>query len=200
MKMQKHKEIFTRIENTLRKESSLSKELFDSRFGGFKNVDYKGMTDNDIFWVLVYVTFYSGMRASTVSQKLPTIEKYLYDFRKVKDYSQKEISSILNDPDTIHHKRKINACIDNAKEFYNLLDRYGSFQKYLEFFGLLTNEANIDRLKADLRSRFHYLGERTANHFLTDLGLNVLKPDRVVCRIFKRLRLIDNKDNIGSSH
>lgn len=197
--MEKYNEIFNQIENTLRKNSNLSKEQFDSRFGEFKNLSYKNMQDKDIFWVLVYVTFYSGMRASTVSEKLPAIKKYLYDFRKVKDYSEKEINQILNDPNVIHYKRKIEACINNAKAFDKLLNTYGSFGKYLESFGQLSNEETIERLRADLRSRFQYLGERTVNHFLTDLGLNVLKPDRVICRIFSRLGFIDDANNIAQA-
>jgi len=63
-------------------------------------------------------------------------------------------------------------------------------------FDPLSNEDTIERLRADLRSRFRYLGERTVNHFLTDLGLNVLKPDRVICRIFSRLGFIDDANNI----
>ena len=50
-----------------------------------------------------------------------------------------------------------------------------------------------------MRRRFQYLGERTVNHFLTDLGLNVLKPDRVICRIFSRLGLINDKNNIAQA-
>lgn len=196
MKIKKYKEIFTRIENTLRKNSSLSEKEFDSRFGKFKNRSYKNMDDKDIFWILVYVIFYSGMRASTVSKRLPGIKKYLYDFRKVKDYSEKEINQILKDPETIHHKRKIEACINNAKEFSKLLSIHGSFRKYLESFGPLSEEETIERLRADLRRRFKYLGKRTVNHFLTDLGLNVLKPDRVICRIFSRLGFIDDASNI----
>jgi len=119
--MQKYREIFNQIENTLRKNSGLSKERFNSRFGEFKNLSYKNIEDKDVFWILVYVTFYSGMRASTVSQKLPAIKKYLYDFKKVKNYSEREINQIVNDPNVIHYKRKIEACINNAKEFDKLL-------------------------------------------------------------------------------
>lgn len=201
--MEKYKEIFTRIEKTLR---NLFNEQFDSRFEEFKNLHYKNMQDKDIFWVLVYVTFYSGMRASTVSEKLSTIKKYLYDFKKVKDYSEKEINQILNDPDMIHNRRKIEACIKNAKEFDKLLNTYGSFDKYLESFGEIyktecdsldfREEGSMKRLQADLKSRFQYLGERTVYHFLSDLGLNVLKPDRVICRIFSRLGFIDDAKNI----
>lgn len=197
--MEKYKEIFNQIEKTLRKNSKLSKEQFESHFGKFKNLSYKNMQDKNIFWVLVYVTFYSGMRASTVTEKLPTIKKYLYDFKKVKDYSEKEINKILKDPNVIHHKGKIVACINNAKAFYKLLNEYGSFYKYLESFGQFSKEETIDKLRANLRRRFQYLGERTVNHFLTDLGLNTLKPDRVICRIFSRLGFIDDVNNLSQA-
>jgi DNA-3-methyladenine glycosylase I len=190
-----YREIFKQMIETIRNQS-ISEQLFDSHFDWFKNLSYKTMSDNDIFWVLVYVAFFSGMRASTVSKKLPAIKTYLYDFKKVRDYTEKEIDQILNDPKTIHHKTKIKACIDNAKEFYDILNEYGSFSKYIDSFGSPINEANIKPLIVDLKVRFRYLGERTVYHFLTDLGFNVLKPDRVVCRIFERLSLIDRRDNI----
>lgn len=194
--MQKYRDIFIQIEDTLRKESILSKELFDSRFGEFKNRSYKNMSDDDVFWTMISVTFYSGMSARIVSKRLPTIKKWLGDYRKVKEYSQIEMSQVLRDPSTIHHKRKIEACIENAEEFYRIVSRYGSFAKYIESFDELTDEKTIDDLRKDLRGRFRYLGKRTVNHFLTDLGFNVLKPDRVICRIFSRLGLIGDANDI----
>lgn len=197
--MNRYREIFSKIENTLRAQSKLTKELFDSRFGEYKSLNYKDMSEDDIFQTIVEVVFYSGMRASIVSQRLPALEQHLNDFRKVKNYTKEDIDRILADPNTIHHIRKIHACIHNANEFDKLLKKYGSFPKYLESFNPLQDEANIDKLRSDLRSRFQYLGERTVNHFLTDLGLNVLKPDRVICRIFARLGFIDNETDIAQA-
>lgn len=189
-------EIFYKIEETLRNQSTLMREEFDRRFGKFSDVDYRVKTDHDIFWILVYIPFYSGMRSSTVTQRLPTIKKYLCDFNKVKDYSQAEVDQMLRDPNMIRHRRKIEACIANAREFDALLNQYGSFSKYLESFGSLTEEAAIKELRADLMGRFRYLGKITAYHFLTELGIDVIKPDRVICRIFERLGLIDARKKI----
>ena len=75
MRIQNYKELFVQIENTLRKESSLSLELFNLHFGKFKNLNYKNLLDEDIFWIIVYVTIYSGMRSSIVSQKLAFIKR-----------------------------------------------------------------------------------------------------------------------------
>lgn len=191
-----YKEIFNKVLNTLRTQSKLTSSDFDSRLGDFLNLDYKRMTDSDIYWKLVCVMFYSGMRACTVTQKLPAIKNHLYDFRKVKYYSVQDLDRFLSDPQTIHYPQKFAACVANAKEFDNLLKKYSSFSKYLESFGDLQNQVSIDNLRLDLRKKFKYLGERTVNHFLMDLGVGVLKPDRVVCRIFKRLKFIDNEDEI----
>lgn len=192
-KMKDYRKIFNQIENTLRK---LLEDEFDSRFEKFKELDYRNMQDEDIFWILVYVVFYSGMNASIVSKKLPAIKKYLYDFKKVKDYTEHVINQILKDPYVIHNRRKIEACVNNAKAFDEILKTYGSFARYLESFGPLSQDETIEKLKSDLISRFKYLGKRTVYHFLMDLGLNVLKPDRVICRIFSRLGFIDNEKNI----
>jgi DNA-3-methyladenine glycosylase I len=192
-------EVFYQIEETLRNQSTLMREEFDRRFGKFSDGGYRVKTDHDIFRVLVYIPFYSGMRSSTVTQKLPTIKKYLYDFNKVKDYSEAEVDQMLRDPNMIRHRRKIEACIANAREFDALLKQHGSFSKYLESFGCLTEEATIKKLRADLTDRFRYLGEITSYHFLTELGLDVIKPDRVICRVFERLGLIDDRKNIDQA-
>jgi DNA-3-methyladenine glycosylase I len=194
--MKRYKDIFSKVENSLRKHSNLSETGLDSHFGKFKKFGYKNLTDEDIYWTMVYVAFYSGMKATTVTDRLPAIRRHLYDFRKVRSYSKEDVKKIMADPGTIHHKRKIEACIANAKEFDQVLNEHGAFAKYIESFGPIDGEATIDRLRVDLRGKFQYLGERTVNHFLTDLGLNVLKPDRVICRIFTRLGLIRDEKSL----
>jgi DNA-3-methyladenine glycosylase I len=41
-------------------------------------------------------------------------------------------------------------------------------------------------------NRFGYLSKITSLHFLTDIGMPVLKPDRVIRRIFHRLGLLED--------
>lgn len=55
---------------------------------------------------------------------------------------------------------------------------------------------NLILLKEDLEVRFDGLGGITAYHVLTDIGLNVLKPDRVICRLFQRLGLIKGDEDV----
>jgi hypothetical protein len=66
-----YKELFNRMEATLKKESSLSKEEFNSIFGKYKDYHYNKDSDEGLYWKLVQVIFYSGMKAAIVSSKLP---------------------------------------------------------------------------------------------------------------------------------
>ncbi len=189
------KDLFWKLESTLRKQSSLSNEDFDRYFGRFKNFNYKYDTDEELYWKMVQVIFYTGMTAATVTQRLPTIKKYFYNYKQVKEYGESNIKQIINDKDVICNERKIRACIKNAKMFDEIVKNYGSFKIYIESFGDLDKEETLKALKRDLM-KFKFLKERTAYHFMLDMGLNVWKPDRVICRILYRLGLIDDKNDI----
>ena len=188
--------IFQKIEETLFKQSRFSREDLNSSFDRFRNMDYRRMSDDEIFWNMVKVIFYSGMKATTVSDKLPKISYYLSDYRKVKEYTEEDLVRISQDPTIIRNRRKILAISKNAEKFNFLVEKYCSFRKYLESFGPLNEDRTLNLLSYDLRSNFGYLGPRTVYHFMTDLGLNVLKPDRVICRIMYRLGMIRNEEDI----
>lgn len=191
-----YKDIFYKLEMTLKKESSLSEDEFEEHWGKFKNYHYKNDNDNDIFWRLIQVIFFSGFKAATVTAKLPEIKKYFYDYNIVKHYSEEQIERIIDDKgnEIICNMRKMLACVENAKIFNGIVLQYGSFANYLESFGDLSEEVTLDTLREDLR-KFSYLGKITSYHFMLDLGLNVWKPDRVILRILKRLSLIDDTEN-----
>jgi DNA-3-methyladenine glycosylase I len=129
--MKQYSQIFSKVETALRSYTNLSKVDFDSEFGWAKHLTYKKLTDKNIYWKLVCVAFYSGMRASTVTNKLPSIKKHLHDFKKVSKFSKKEIRNFLTDPGTIHHIQKIEACVANAKELSSILAKFGTFTNYL---------------------------------------------------------------------
>ena len=190
-----YKDLFHKMEATLKRESSLSEEEFKKHWGRFKKYHYKNDSDEEIYWKLVGVIFYSGMTAATVTSKLPSIKKYLYDYKIVKDYSEKQLEQMSSDDSIIRNKLKIKACRKNATIFDNIISNHGSFSNYIESFGDLDKESTLETLKNDLR-QFDFLGPKTAYHLMLDLGLKVWKPDRVICRILERLGLIDDiEDN-----
>lgn len=103
---------------------------------------------------------------------------------------------INNDSEIIHNKRKITACVRNAITFNNIINEFASFANYLESFGNLNNRDVLGNLRNDLITKFDFLGNITAYHLMLDLGLKVWKPDRVICRILKRLGLLKNPNDI----
>ena len=188
--------LFETLEASLAASSSWKRESFFSTINWTKNkVDYHELTDDQIFEYLVIVVFYSGVRADMVSGRIGRIKELLRDYRRVMVFTQSELDSFLADPRTIHHEKKLRACVANAKMLATIVEQYGSFAAYADTFG----ERRLLQLRDDLRRRFKYLGDRTVYHFMMELGLPVLKPDRVVCRIFDRLGLIDDPGRIDQA-
>lgn len=195
--MKDYKAIFESIETSLITEGSkkLSTEKIRENLDWFKHLEGKKFSDNDYYQILVNVIFYSGFRAATVSAKMPVIRAYFSDYLTVIEYTEDKFNQILSDIKMIRNSAKIKACIKNAYVFRDLIRKYGSIQSYIDTFSPYTSFENAMRLKDEVESRFCRLGKITVYHFLTDIGLPVLKPDRVICRIFERLDLIESKEN-----
>jgi len=193
--MKDYKAIFNTVEATLVSEGSrhLPIEEIRANLNVFKEIEGKTFSDNDYYRILVDVIFYSGFRAETVSAKLGLIHQYFPNYESVAVYENDKTQEILSNPKMIKNKRKIQACIDNARTFKAIISEYGSFQKYVAFFHTDESFENLMLLKEELEYRFVGLGKVTVYHFLTDIGMPVLKPDRVICRIFQRLGLIESE-------
>lgn len=159
-----------------------------------KQVGKEFKEDNDYYWKIVCVTFFSGSRATMVEGKLPHIKKYFGDYKKAKNYSSKDVNKIMSDGSVIRWKQKIEACIENAKLFDKVVTKHGSFKRYLDSFGApdKISEVNLDRLRNELK-QFEFIGDITVDHFLTDLGYPVLKKDRHIGRVMHRIGLIMNE-------
>ncbi len=187
--------IFDKVETTLIRVGSqnVPEETIRRNLDVFKEIATKRFTDADYFGTLISVIFYSGFKADIVNKKMGAIRKHFSDYRTVADYGRDKVNEIASDPQMIRHKGKIQASVDNARAFKAVVDQYGSFQKYVDSFSPKVSFENLKRLRQDLKRRFRYLGKITTYHFLTDIGMPVLKPDRVIRRIFYRLGLIESE-------
>lgn len=192
--MQAYREIFNAAEKTLREQSKLSSEDFAKVFGEFKEYESRTLSDREYFDILVQIIFYAGMRADTVTKKLPTIRKHFPDPMVVASYGDRQVREMMNDRDMIKHKPKIMACVHNASVFMDIINRYGSFKKYVDSFVPKGPVENLNLLKEEIQRKFNGLGPINVYHFLTDIGLPVLKPDRVIMRVFSRIGLIKSDD------
>ena len=194
-----YKQIFEKIENSLLLNYGLSKSEFDNEFFSFKSLNYSIKSDAYYFDILKFIPFYAGFKTETVLKKVDVINKYFPDYKIVSNYSSEEVDKMMNDPEMIKNLNKINSIIKNAKAFVNLINEYGSIHNYIESFKPNNAIDNLFLLKHSLQNTFSYLGEITVFHFMTEIGLNVLKPDRVIQRIFERLGLIVDRGQILES-
>lgn len=186
-------EVFANVEKSLLAYGAKQRprEEIQNALDRFKTFGERELTDELCFSTLVDVTFYSGMRAATVMSKLPVIHEHFADFRKVAHFGPDDIDRIVGDDKMLRNRRKIEACVQNAKVMREIVEQHGSFSTYLAGFDPKGPFENLLLLKEELEARFAYLGGITVYHFMTDLGLPVLKPDRVIARLFRRLGLVE---------
>jgi DNA-3-methyladenine glycosylase I len=190
--------IFESVELSLIAEGSktLQSEKIRENLEPHKHFEDKKFTDNEYYRILIDVIFYSGFRAATVTAKLSNIHEYFPDYELVASYSNDKVRDILVDEKMIRNRAKINACVRNAQVFKDIIQEHSSFQNYIDLYSPTTSFENLLLLKEELEYRFLGLGRITTYHFLTDIGSPVIKPDRVICRIFQRLGLIDNEGQL----
>jgi DNA-3-methyladenine glycosylase I len=188
-----YREVFQQVEKSLIQYGSRRLPMAKIRAGldVYKTFAGRELTDDLCFSILLYAVFYSGFRAATVTARKDTINRWFPDLRTVADYGDENVAAIMADPRMIRNRRKITACIENAKTMKRLIAEHGSFRRYIASFEPADSFENLLLLKEDLEARFQYLGGVTVYHFLTDIGMPVLKPDRVISRIFNRLGLIE---------
>jgi DNA-3-methyladenine glycosylase I len=191
--MKDYKAIFDAVEATVLEIGSkkVPREQILKELEYFKHLEGRTFTDDEYYTMLVHIVFYAGFKAQTVTDKIGVINQHLPSYKTVADYGAREMELILNDELMIRNRGKVQGCIANAKEFKKIIHKHGSFQKYIDSFAANKSDANLFRLKEALERRFAWLSVTTSLHFLTDIGMAVLKPDRVIRRIFNRLGLAE---------
>lgn len=196
---EKLSDIFQRVYDTLCTHSDYTENEFKEKFEAFKRYENKAMSDNEYYQLLVDIIFYSGFRAATVEKYLERIHTHFPNYQIVSNYTLDEIEIVKNDSQMIRNRAKIDACVKNAKKVAEIVKKYGSVKDYIESFNPDLNDEALKQFKKNLEKNFSFIGGITSYHFMTDIGLNVLKPDRVILRIFKRLGLIeDDNDLLGA--
>lgn len=169
--MKDYKGIFDAIEETVLAVGSqkVPREQIRAELEPWKSIEGKRFTDDECHRKLVHIVFYSGFRAQTVSDKIAVIDRHFSDYRRVLRYGQREVQAILSDPDMIANRLKVEACVANAQQFGRIVEKHGSFQKYLDSLPIGDSDAAILALRNRFRKLFKFLGPRTAFHFMMDI-------------------------------
>jgi DNA-3-methyladenine glycosylase I len=193
-----YRDVFLAVEQRLIKAGSQHKSADEIQryLDKFKRFEGREISDDQYFSIVVFVAFYSGFKAATVTSKRHIIQRHFPGWKVVSSFTNENINQILADPEMIAHEGKIRACVKNAKTFNDLIAEHGSIKNYIASYSPTDSFENLLLLKEALEATFAYLGGITVYHFMTDIGLPVLKPDRVMCRIFERLGLLENQNQL----
>jgi len=128
--------------------------------------------DDAYFENLSRVIFQAGLNWQVVDGKWSAIKEAFCGFsiKKAAALTDQEVAEMLENPDLIRHKGKIQAVIQNAKNFLLIQKTYGSFPNYL---ASLDKSGNYAAVIADLTSKFRWVGDSTAATFLYSVNENI---------------------------
>ena len=182
---QRLKQIFTSIYSKVR--SIQNNNYFDKAVEREASKTYIGASDNFFFQQLCDVIFQSGVRGAVWLKYEPEIRKEFvnYNVRKVARYTKKDIERMLHNAKMFKNRRKIEACVFNAKQIVKISKEYNGFSHFLECH-------EIGDLIEKLKGNFKFLGYTNAYAWLRYVGVGCLKPDVNVVRVLFRLGLINN--------
>ena len=88
--------------------------------------------DATLFEFLILETFQAGLSWITILRKRENFRKAFdnFDYKKIVNYNQKKIDSLLEDAGIIRNKLKIKATISNAQAFIDIQKEFGSFTEW----------------------------------------------------------------------
>lgn len=89
--------------------------------------------DETLFEFLILETFQAGLSWITILRKRDNFRKAFdhFDYKKIANYNQTKIDSLLQDAGIIRNKLKVNATVSNAIAFMEVQKEFGSFSKYI---------------------------------------------------------------------
>ena len=123
--------------------------------------------DTELFEFLILETFQAGLSWITILKKRENFRKAFdnFDYKKIANYNQEKIDSLLQDAGIIRNKLKVNSAITNAVSFQKIQNEFGSFSNYIWAF--------VDG--KPIQNKFHSKDHVPANTQLSDVISKDLK-------------------------
>ena len=133
-------------------------------------------SDDAYFENMTRVIFQAGLSWKMISKKWPDFKKAFENFsiERVSKFDDSDLARLMADKGIVRNKNKIEATINNAKEFQKIKKESESFQSYLDSLDKSQNYALVIK---GLCKRFRRLGPSSARIFLYSVGENVMHPE-----------------------
>lgn len=153
----------------------------------------KVFDDNKLFEILVLEIFQAGLSFECVLNKRENFRKAFdnFDINKIINYDEIKIDELLKNDGIIKNKLKINAVVNNAKVFKNIINEYNGFLNYILSFNKeviyendkISNELSF-KIYNDLKKRgMKFIGDITIYSYLQAIGIIYSHEDS--CFLYK---------------
>jgi len=132
--------------------------------------------DDAYFENMTRVIFIAGLSWKMIDKKWPNFKRAFDNFSidRVAGFSERDVERLMKDEGIVRNRAKIVATINNAKEFRNIREEYGSFRSYLDG---LDKSRNYSLVIRELGKKFSRLGPSSARIFLYSVGENIVPPE-----------------------
>ena len=171
-------------------KNKLYVDYHDNEWGKIKH------NDTYLFEMLILEGFQAGLSWECVLNKREEFRKAFdnFDYIKISKYDNKKIEELLNNPNIIRNKLKINASITNAKVFIQIQEEYKSFDNYIWSFtnnkvikniddNLKTTSELSDNISNDLKQRgMKFVGSTIIYSYLQAIG--VINDHEINCYLY----------------
>lgn len=132
--------------------------------------------DKKIFELLVLESFQAGLSWQIILNKRENFKKAFanFDFEKIAKFNKRDVERLMKDSGIVRNRLKIEATIENAKNFLKVRKEFGTFSKYMWSF--VFGKRIVHKLKT-LKDYPEYIKE--AEIFAKDLkrrGFKFLGP------------------------
>jgi DNA-3-methyladenine glycosylase I len=144
--------------------------------------------EQKLFEMLILESMQAGLSWSTILKKRATLTEAYdhFDYKKIAEYTQEKIDSLLDNPGIIRNKLKINAAINNAQMFMRIQAEYGSFDQYIWSYVDNKPQQNhwtsinevpattelSDKISKELKKKgFKFLGSTTVYAYMQSIGM-----------------------------
>ena len=144
--------------------------------------------DKTLFEFLLLETFQAGLSWITILRKRENFREAFdgFDYKKITNYDQKKIGSLIENAGIIRNKLKVNSAVTNAQAFIKTQEEFGSFSKYIWAFvdgkpiqnelksleGAPANTPLSDSISKDLKKRgFKFVGSTVVYAYMQATGM-----------------------------
>jgi len=144
-------------------EGSIHRWYHDEVYGRMSN------NDNELFGRLIMEISQAGLSWDIVLNKYEGIKKAYSDFdiKKISQYSETDIASLMKNKDIIRHELKIRSAIFNANKILKIQEEFGTFRAWI----LENNQNSIENWTKLFKKNFKFVGKEIVKEFLISNGI-----------------------------